>query len=181
MTVRPIRALGDPVLGTPCRDVTSFDERLAGLVDDLLDTVRLPGRGGLAAPQIGVGLRVFSYRIDGQEGHVVNPTVILTEGEQSGEEGCLSIPHLWVECPRAMHVVVAGFDANGNALEVDGTGQMARCLQHETDHLAGVLFIDRLDRATRKEAMQTIRERALLESVQAPGRSGPSWLSHYRP
>jgi peptide deformylase len=179
LTVRPIRTIGDPVLATAGRDVTSFDEHLAGLIQDLLDTVRLPGRAGLAAPQIGVGLRVFSYRIQGEEGYVVNPTVTLTEGDQSGPEGCLSIPDVWVECPRAMHVVVAGFDADGNALEVEGTGALARCLQHETDHLAGVLFIDRLDRPARKEAMRAIRERALFESVQLPDRSGPSWLSHY--
>jgi peptide deformylase len=183
VTVRPIRAFGDPILRTCCRDVTSFDAHLAALVEDLLDTVRLPGRAGLAAPQIGVGLRVFSYNVKGEEGHVVNPTLTLTEGQQEGEEGCLSIPGVWAQCTRAMRAVVTGFDVDGNPIEVDGTGQLGRCLQHETDHLAGALFIDRLDPRRRKEAMRAIRDRALLESVQLPpddeGEPGTSWLSHY--
>jgi peptide deformylase len=183
VTVRPIRAFGDPILRTSCRDVTSFDEHLAALVEDLLDTARLPGRAGVAAPQIGVGLRVFSYNVRGEEGHVVNPTLTLTEGQQEGEEGCLSIPGVWAECPRAMRAVVTGFDLDGNPIEVEGTGQLGRCLQHETDHLAGTLFIDRLDVLRRKEAMRVLRDRALFESVQLPndeeGKPGTSWLSYY--
>lgn len=161
MPVRPIRQLGDPVLRQPCRAVTSFDRTLALLVDDLMETCRLPGRAGLAAPQIGVGLAVFSWNIDGDEGYVVNPVVVATEGDQNGDEGCLSIPGVRVPTPRAERAVVAGVDVAGVPVEVSGTGLMARCLQHETDHLAGVLYIDRLDRQARKEAMRAIRHAAL--------------------
>jgi peptide deformylase len=182
VAVRPIRAFGDPILRTPCREVTSFDDHLAALIEDLTDTVRVPGRAGVAAPQIGVGLRVFSYNVKGEEGHVVNPTLILTEGRQDGDEGCLSIPDVWLECSRAMHAVVAGFDVDGNPIEVEGTGVLARCLQHETDHLSGTLFIDRLDRGRRKEAIRLIRDRALRESVQVPADDDDpktSWLRNY--
>lgn len=183
VTVRPIRAFGDPILRTSCREVRTFDEHLGALVEDLLDTVRLPGRAGLAAPQIGVGLRVFSYNVKGDAGYVVNPTLVLTEGQQEGEEGCLSIPGVWSECTRPMRAVVAGFDVDGNPIEVDGTGQLGRCLQHETDHLAGRLFIDRLDPRRRKEAMRAMRDRSLFESVQVgnddEGKPATSWLSHY--
>ena len=158
MAVRPIRQLGDPVLRQPCRPVTAFDGKLALLVDDLIETCRLPGRAGLAAPQVGVSLAVFSYNVDGEEGYVVNPTLVSTEGTQEGEEGCLSIPGIHAETPRAAHAVVTGFDVHGEPVEVAGTGLMARCLQHETDHLQGILYIDRLDRETRKATMRAIRE-----------------------
>ncbi len=180
MTVRPIRVLGDPVLRTPCRQVTAFDEGLAALVEDLMDTVRAPGRAGLAAPQIGVSLAVFAYSVEGVEGYVVNPVLEAVEGEQDGDEGCLSIPGIWAATPRAMRATVSGLDLAGNSLEIRGSGLMARCLQHETDHLQGRLFIDRLDRGHRKEAMRAIRNRNLAEST---GRSsdvadgpGDSWL-----
>jgi peptide deformylase len=158
MAVRPIRQLGDPVLRQPCRPVSAFDSKLALLVDDLIETCRLPGRAGLAAPQVGVSLAVFSYNVDGEEGYVVNPTLVSTEGTQDGEEGCLSIPGIHAETPRAERAVVTGFDVHGEPVEVAGTGLMARCLQHETDHLHGILYIDRLDRETRKATMRAIRE-----------------------
>jgi peptide deformylase len=158
MAVRPIRQLGDPVLRQPCRPVTAFDDRLARLVEDLQDTCRVPGRAGVAAPQIGVSLAVFSYNIDGEEGYVVNPTLVATEGAQEGEEGCLSIPDVHAETPRAAWAKVSGFDRAGNPVEVEGTGLMARCLQHETDHLQGILYLDRLERTARKAAMRAIRE-----------------------
>ncbi|MDQ6837320.1 MAG: peptide deformylase [Actinomycetota bacterium] len=158
MAVRPIRQLGDPVLRQPCRPVVAFDDKVALLVEDLIETCRLPGRAGLAAPQVGVSLAVFSYNVGGVEGYVVNPTLVSTEGTQEGEEGCLSIPGIHAETPRAERAVVTGFDVDGAPIEVGGTGLMARCLQHETDHLDGVLYIDRLDRQTRKAAMAAIRE-----------------------
>ncbi len=138
--------------------MTTFDNKLALLVDDLIETCRLPGRAGLAAPQIGVSLAVFSYNVGGEEGYVVNPTLVSTEGAQEGEEGCLSIPGVHAETPRAERAVVTGFDINGEPIEVAGTGLMARCLQHETDHLHGILYIDRLDRLTRKATMRAILE-----------------------
>jgi peptide deformylase len=116
-----------------------------------------PGTG-LAAPQIGVGLRVFTYHVDGVLGHLVNPSLDLSDEEQFGEEGCLSIPGLAYDCRRAMRVVAKGFDEHGEPVTIEGSELLARAIQHETDHLDGVLFIDRLDRDQRKLALKAIRE-----------------------
>lgn len=160
VTFRPIREVGDPVLRTPADEVKHFDRELACLVRDLLETVDHPGRAGLAAPQIGVGLRAFSYNIDGVIGHMVNPTIVeLSEEIQDGDEGCLSVPGIWAPTVRAMHAVVEGFDADGTPLTLEGTGLMARCLQHEVDHLDGKLFLDRLTGEARKTALRALRAR----------------------
>jgi peptide deformylase len=156
--VQPIRLFGDPVLRTPAVPVTDFDKELRRLVADLTDTmVEAPG-AGLAAPQIGVGLRVFTWYVDGELGHLVNPTLDLSEELQDGPEGCLSIPELTFDCKRAMQVVAKGFDMHGEPVVVEGSDLLARAIQHEADHLDGVLFVDRLDRETRKAAMRAIRE-----------------------
>jgi peptide deformylase len=160
VTIRPIREVGDPVLRTPADEVTSFDRELAALVRDLLETVDHPGRAGLAATQIGVGLRAFSYNVDGVIGHVVNPVVVeLSEETQDGDEGCLSVPGIWAPTVRAMHAVVEGVDVHGEPLRVEGSGLMARCLQHEVDHLDGKLFLDRLTGDARKAALRALRDR----------------------
>lgn len=160
MTIRPIREVGDPVLRTPADEVTSFDRELAALVRDLLETVDHPGRAGLAATQIGVGLRAFSYNVDGVIGHVVNPVIVeLSEETQDGDEGCLSVPGIWAPTVRAMHAVVEGVDLHGEPLRVEGSGLMARCLQHEVDHLDGKLFLDRLTGEARKTALRALRDR----------------------
>ncbi|MGY1783417.1 peptide deformylase [Geodermatophilus sp. SYSU D00698] len=160
MTIRPIRELGDPVLRTPADEVRAFDKELAALVRDLEETVDHPGRAGLAAPQIGVSARVFSYNVDGEIGHVVNPRVVeLSEETQDGDEGCLSIPGLWAPTVRAMSAVVEGFDVHGGPLRLSGTGLMARCLQHEVDHLDGKVFLDRLAGEARKAALRALRDR----------------------
>jgi peptide deformylase len=160
VTIRPIRELGDPVLRTPADEVRAFDKELAALVRDLEETVDHPGRAGLAAPQIGVSARVFSYNIDGVIGHVVNPRIAeLSEELQDGDEGCLSVPGIWAPTVRALHAVVEGFDVHGEPLRVEGSGLMARCLQHEVDHLAGKVFLDRLTGDARKQAFRALRER----------------------
>ena len=160
MTIRPIREVGDPVLRTPADEVTSFDRELAALIRDLLETVDHPGRAGLAAPQIGVGLRAFSYNIDDVIGHMVNPRIVeLSEEIQDGDEGCLSVPGIWAPTERAMHAVVEGFDVHGEPLRLEGSGLMARCLQHEVDHLDGRLFLDRLTGDARKSALRALRAR----------------------
>ena len=160
MTIRPIRELGDPVLRTPADEVRAFDKELAGLVRDLEETVDHPGRAGLAAPQIGVSARVFAYNIDGVIGHLVNPKVAeLSEEVQDGDEGCLSVPGIWAPTVRAMHAVVEGFDMHGEPLRLEGSGLMARCLQHEVDHLDGKVFLDRLTGDARKQAFRALRER----------------------
>ncbi len=158
MSVRPIRLFGDPVLRTPATPVVDFDKELRTLVSDLTDTMLdAPGRG-LAAPQLGVGLRVFTWYVDGELGHLVNPQLSLSEEVQDGEEGCLSIPGLSIDCRRALHVVAHGLDMHGEPLVVEGSEMLARAIQHETDHLDGILFVDRLDREARREAMKYIRE-----------------------
>ncbi len=148
------------MLRTPADEVRAFDRDLAALVRDLLDTVDHPGRAGLAAPQIGVSARVFSYNVDGVIGHLVNPRVVQLSGEtQDGDEGCLSIPGIWAPTVRAAHAVVAGFDVHGEPLELSGSGLMARCLQHEVDHLDGKVFLDRLTGEARKAALRALRDR----------------------
>jgi peptide deformylase len=158
VTVRPIREIGDPVLRTPADPVRAFDKDLAAVVRDLEETVDNPGRAGLAATQIGVGLRVFSYNVDGVIGHLVNPVITeRSEETQDDDEGCLSIPGLYAPTVRAMSCVAEGFDVHGEPLRLEGTGLMARCLQHEVDHLDGKLFVDRLTGETRKRVLRALR------------------------
>ena len=158
MSIQPVRLFGDPVLRTPAAPVRTFDAELRRLVADLTDTMHEEGGAGLAAPQIGVGLRVFTYEVDGVTGHLVNPTFEpVGEEEQLGPEGCLSIPGLRWDCRRHLHVVAKGWDQHGEPVIVEGSELLARCIQHETDHLDGVLFIDRLDPQTRRLAMAEIR------------------------
>ncbi|GAA3014111.1 peptide deformylase [Kitasatospora albolonga] len=158
MAIQPIRLFGDPVLRATAKPVTTFDKELRRLVKDLTDTmVDAPG-AGLAAPQLGVSLRVFTYRVDGVLGHLVNPDLSLSEEEQDGPEGCLSLPGLRFDTKRAYGVVAKGFTMYGDPVTIEGTELLARCIQHETDHLDGVLFLDRLDREQRKAAMKAIRD-----------------------
>jgi peptide deformylase len=157
VSIRPIRLFGDPVLRTPAEPVTDFDAELRRLVKDLSDTMLEAPGVGLAAPQIGVGLRVFTYYIDDELGHLINPSLQLSQEQETDDEGCLSFPGLQYPTERAYGVVAAGFNMYGDPVTVEGTGQLARCVQHETDHLDGVLFIDRLDAAQRKLAMKEIR------------------------
>ncbi len=158
MPIQPIRLFGDPVLRTPAVPVTDFDAELRKLVQDLSDTMLEAPGAGLAAPQIGVGLRVFTYYVDGELGHLVNPDLALSEELQEGDEGCLSIPGLTWECKRALSVVARGFSMYGEPVTIEGSEMLARAIQHETDHLDGILFVDRLDAETRKLAMKAIRE-----------------------
>ena len=158
MSIMDIRIFGDPVLRAPAIEVVDFDKELRQLVKDLTDTMMDAPGAGLAAPQIGVGLRVFTYWIDGELGHLVNPDLELSTELQDGEEGCLSFPGLRFETPRALGTVAAGFNQFGEPVTIEGSELMARCLQHETDHLEGILFIDRMDREQRKAAMRAIRE-----------------------
>lgn len=160
MAIRDIRVIGDPVLRTPCEPIGDIDDRVRALVEDLIETVDMDGRAGLAANQIGVSLRAFSWNIDGDIGYVLNPVLVEVSKEdyQDGDEGCLSVPGLWFPTERAWYARVEGIDLDGKPVTVEGEELMARCLQHETDHLDGMLYIDRLDRATRKKALREIRK-----------------------
>ncbi|MFZ7087747.1 peptide deformylase [Curtobacterium sp. RRHDQ10] len=163
MTVRPIRLFGDPVLRSASDPVRVGPDGVADgvrdLVQDLLDTVREPGRAGVAACQIGVGLTAFSYNVDGEVGYVVNPEVVETSGElELVDEGCLSVPGLAYPTPRYPYAKVRGVDLDGNEVVVEGEGLMAQALQHETDHLRGTVYVMTLDPETRRQALRDIRE-----------------------
>lgn len=161
MAMRDIRLLGDPVLRTECDPVTSFDAELRALVTDLMDTLLgAPGRAGVAANQIGVPARVFVWSAGGSVGHLVNPTVVVGEEQQNGEEGCLSLPGLYYLTPRAMTATAYGFDQHGEPLTIEGIGFLARALQHEAGHLAGQLYVDTLRGDTRRQALRDIRAAA---------------------
>lgn len=164
MTIIPIRKLGDPVLREPAKQVTAFDGELRTLVDDLRDTLIESGGAGLAAPQLGVGLRVFVWSPKLSDGktdldHLVNPVMEFPdEQEQDGPEGCLSIPGIHLDTRRRMNVVAKGFTMQGDPVQIVGEAMLARCIQHETDHLDGVLFIDRLTPSMREDWMAALRE-----------------------
>lgn len=174
MPVQPLRFFGDPVLRTRADEVTDFDRELRNLVRDLADTMRDEGGAGLAAPQLGVSLRVFTYHCDGFEGHLVNPTFeVVSDEEEVGPEGCLSIPGLTWDCRRHLHVVARGWSEHGDPVQLEGSHKLARAVQHETDHLDGVLFVDRLDPATRKQAMREIRQAEWFGAEQPVVRVSP--------
>jgi peptide deformylase len=158
MSIKEIRHFGDPVLVTPASEVIDFDKELRTLVKDLTETMLDAPGAGLAAPQIGVPLRVFVWDVDEAIGHLINPTLDLSEEMQEGDEGCLSFPELIYPTPRAFRAVARGFTMHGEPVTIEGTELLARALQHETDHLNGILFIDRLSDEDRKIAMKEIRE-----------------------
>lgn len=159
MAERPIRLFGDPVLRAPSQPIREIDDGVRALVRDLLDSVVLPGRAGVAAPQIGVGLRAFSYNIDGDVGYVLNPVLVEVSGEpELIGEGCLSVPGIWHEVARHPHAKVVGVDLDGEEVVLEGDGLLAQALQHETDHLDGMLYLQRLDPETRRVAMRQVRE-----------------------
>lgn len=158
MTERQIRIFGDPVLKT-ASDPVKPDDDVTGLIADLIDTVKLPGRAGVAAPQIGVNQRAFSYNVDGEIGYVINPVLVETSGEpELMEEGCLSVPGFYFERLRYPFARVTGVDLNGDPIELSGEGLMAQALQHEVDHLNGTLYIDGLEKDVKREAMRQIRD-----------------------
>ncbi|MDI2098262.1 peptide deformylase [Ruicaihuangia caeni] len=158
MAVRDIRVFGDPVLRSPSDPVDPADPRVRALVDDLVDTVKVPGRAGVAACQIGVNLRAFSYNVDGEIGYILNPVIAELAGEpELVGEGCLSVPNLSFPRRRYPFARVTGIDLDGNPVELQGEGLMAQALQHECDHLDGHLFIEGLEGETKREAMRQIR------------------------
>lgn len=161
MSVRPIRIVGDPVLRTPCDPVRDVTDGVRGLVQDLLDTVDQEGRAGVAANQIGVSLRAFSWNLDDHGiGCILNPVIVeLSEDTQDGDEGCLSVPELWFPRTRAAYARCVGTDVDGEEIELAGEGITARLIQHEVGHLDGALYIDGLERSVKKQALRQIRER----------------------
>lgn len=159
MAVREIRTFGDPVLRSKCAKIETIDDGVRALVTDLVETVAFDGRAGLAATQIGHAVRAFSLNIDGEISYILNPEIIALEGTPVPMgEGCLSVPELWFQVDRYPRATVRGIDLDGEEVVISGEGLMAQALQHECDHLDGKLYLSRLDRATRGEAMKQIRE-----------------------
>ena len=159
MPVRDIRFFGDPILRSATDQIVRVDESTHRLVQDLLDTVAVPGRAGVAATQIGVGLRAFSYNVDGVIGYVVNPVLAEVRGEpRLVDEGCLSVPGFTFPRMRFPWARVTGIDLDGAPVELEGEGLLAQALQHETDHLDGKLYIEGLEAETKREAMRQIRQ-----------------------
>ena len=159
MTVREIRLYGDPVLRTACLEVTEITQGIEELIQDLLDTTQLPGRAGVAAPQIGVNLRAFSYNVHGELGYLINPKIVELSGEPTEiDEGCLSVPGLWEKTSRYPNAVAEGINLKGEVVRITGTGLLAQALQHECDHLDGKVYLDRLSIEGRKVAMRKLRE-----------------------
>lgn len=160
MTAHPILRYGDPVLRVPAEPVSRFDDQLRALVGDLMDTLdAAPGRAGVAACQIGVSLRVFCFEVAGARGHLVNPVITERSGQRLAFEACLSLPGMAYETPRPARITVAGFDHCGQPITVSGTGDLARALAHECDHLDGRLYLDLLTGDARRRAASVIRSR----------------------
>jgi peptide deformylase len=162
VTVLSIREVGDPVLREVAAPVTVFDAELATLVKDLTETLAASGGAGLAAPQIGVSLRLFALNPnlpgnDSKLDHLINPGLDFPDDqEQNGPEGCLSIPGIYLDTKRRMNVVARGLTKHGDPVQIVGEGLLARCIQHETDHLDGVLFVDRQDAQGIQRILDTI-------------------------
>jgi peptide deformylase len=158
MAVRAIRIFGDPVLKTQSDPIKVIDDSIRSLVKDLEETTALPGRAGVAAPQIGVNLRAFAYNIQGEIGHLINPEIADATGQlQELDEGCLSLPELWAKTPRYPFVVVRGQLVDGTEVELKAEGLQAQVFQHEIDHLNGGLYIDRLEGEVRKQTLAALR------------------------
>jgi peptide deformylase len=175
VTILPIRRLGDPLLREPSQDVEAFDEFLVRLYHDMVETMYDAPGVGLAAPQVGVSLRFFVFDARDESGAraVANPVLSGLEGEQEEEEGCLSIPGLWYPTTRAVRARVDGFDLEGNPILLEGEELVARIFQHETDHLAGMLFLDRLSTADRRKALASLRELELNPQKKHAHPPGP--------
>jgi peptide deformylase len=159
MSLLPIRKLGDPVLREAGRDLERFDDSLRRLIDDMFETMYDAPGVGLAAQQVGISSRFFVYDDgDGHRGFIANPVLTDHDGSDEHDEGCLSIPGPFHPTPRAMRVRVSGLGQDGRPVELVGEGLLARIFQHESDHTNGMLYIDRLDDAGRREVMRQLRE-----------------------
>ena len=157
--VREIRLFGDPILRTVCDPIPTISENIRTLITDLEQTTALPGRAGVAANQIGVGLRAFSYMVEGKVGHLINPEIVELIGEPiQMDEGCLSLPELWSKTTRHEKIVVRGQVMSGEEVEISAEGLLAQVFQHEIDHLDGKVYLDRLTPELRKKAMAELRQ-----------------------
>jgi peptide deformylase len=175
-----IRMVGDPVLRQRAAEVTTIDGRLAKLADDMVVTMYDAPGLGLAAPQVGVEKRLFVYDVGEGPKTLINPEIVESDGEWTYEEGCLSVPGLSWEIVRPKQVHLRGVDLDGNQVDIEADEILARCFQHELDHLDGVLLLERLDAATRKQAMKTIRELGIGPAALAEAEAKGAGLSFGR-
>ena len=170
MATFPIRLFGDPVLKQRAREIVEIDGSLSPLVDAMYDTMYEAAGVGLAAPQVGVQKRLFTFETEGTgPGVILNPRIVESSGEWLYNEGCLSVPGLHFEIVRPKEVTLQGLDLDGNELLIEADELLARLFQHEIDHLDGVLLLDRLDPDQRKQALRAIREHGLNADGQRDG------------
>jgi peptide deformylase len=159
MAVREIRLFGDPVLKTVSDPIETITESVSSLIADLEQTTALTGRAGVAANQIGVNLRAFSYHVSGVVDHLINPEILESIGDPIElDEGCLSLPEIWSKTPRYPKVIVRGQKISGKVVEIEAEGLLAQVFQHEIDHLNGMVYLDRLDEPARKVCMAALRQ-----------------------
>ena len=159
MAVREIRLFGDPVLKTASAPIVEITDSIRTLISDLEETTSLVGRAGVAANQIGVNLRAFSYHVEGVVGHLINPEILEKSGDlMELDEGCLSLPEIWSKTPRYSKVSIRGQRITGEVVELQAEGLLAQVFQHEVDHLDGLVYLDRLDAPERKICMAALRE-----------------------
>jgi peptide deformylase len=163
-----VRVFGDPVLRKVAAEITDVDGKLVKLVDDMLDTMYAEPGIGLAAPQVGVGRRLFVYDIGEGPEAIVNPVIAESRGEWVYDEGCLSVPGLFWEITRPKEIHLTGYDLDGNEVSIEADELLARLFQHELDHLDGVMLVDHLDEDTRKAAMRTLRETFIDVTPEQP-------------
>lgn len=163
-----VRVFGDPVLRKVAAEISDVDGKLVKLVDDMLDTMYAEPGIGLAAPQVGVGRRLFVYDIGEGPEAIVNPVIAESRGEWVYDEGCLSVPGLFWEITRPKEIHLTGHDLDGNEVSIEADELLARLFQHELDHLDGVMLVDHLDEDTRKSAMRTLRETFIDVTPEQP-------------
>ena len=172
VTAFPVRLFGDPVLRQRSKEVDELDGDLARLVDTMYDTMHDAMGLGLAAPQVGVLKRVYTYDLGDEPAVIINPEIVESSGEWLYDEGCLSVPGMSFEIVRPKLVTVRGLDLDGKEVVIEGDERMGRLIQHEIDHLDGVLLLDRLEPDVRKQAMRDLR-RAQLDATFAAAVGGP--------
>jgi len=163
----PIRVFGDPVLRQRAAEVEEIDAKIVRLSEEMIETMYAAPGVGLAAPQVGIERRIFVYDVGEGPETVVNPRIVESRGEWEYEEGCLSVPDLHWPIVRPKEVHLLGLDLEGNELSIEGDELLGRVLQHEVDHLDGILLLERLEKDQRKQAMRVLRARAFAESAGA--------------
>ncbi len=167
MPIFPIRVFGDPVLRQRATEVKEIDGKIVRLSGEMIETMYAAPGVGLAAPQVGIERRIFVYDVGEGPVTVVNPRIVESRGEWEYEEGCLSVPDLHWPIVRPKEVHLVGLDLEGNELSIEGDELLGRVLQHELDHLDGILLLERLDKDQRKQAMRVLRARAFAGSAGA--------------